>query len=517
MTNPPPQLQNPQSSVPNPPYQNSDLPLQVNTVVSAPQSSPPPTPESAMITPPESQKKASYVLPLTLLAVFFLLTIGLGAGGYAVAYNKLSLPQSMEKVQVGVTNFVQSLPFTPKTPEFLIAKALSAQDKVNKESYNISLALESQNVELIPQFGSSIDIEAKGNIDYSDRENIRFTLDANITKDFSFQLVKPDSLLYFKIGKIPSLLLSFAGLKPQYFDPVINKWFFYDTAPLETEARKEIKENSGDREVLSDKFVKDNLDNYVDDRILSAMKVTQDSVDGFEVYKITISADTELIDYIGKKIEEEENKGSSGDYMRESNSKKLSDIVKSMNWEVNIDKREYYVRKVAITAQVEVDEIESYDTLFLGSPGMGSQPSNAHIAMAAIFGDFGKDVTIAKPDGAKSWEEFTNALSEIFRKQYEESIGGAYYQATDAKTKSDLMQLRSALELYRADNDAYPTNLDALSPDYIWNIPEDPTGNAYYYNLTEGTNYDLCGTLHTPDPANDNCPDPRYNYHLTTP
>jgi len=65
-------------------------------------------------------------------------------------------------------------------------------------------------------------------------------------------------------------------------------------------------------------------------------------------------------------------------------------------------------------------------------------------------------------------------------------------RSRDVKRKSDLEQIRSALEMYRSDNGAYPnagagsltlaSNLaGSLVSTYIPAIPDDPNGTQHYY------------------------------------
>jgi len=101
------------------------------------------------------------------------------------------------------------------------------------------------------------------------------------------------------------------------------------------------------------------------------------------------------------------------------------------------------------------------------------------------------------------------------------AIGIASYstinkQSRDAKRKSDLEQIRAALEMYRADNGFYPTANGAnwisasdpavglitpLVPTYIAGIPRDPkstdpsAGQNYMYlakNAVSGVYYGYC-------------------------
>lgn len=96
------------------------------------------------------------------------------------------------------------------------------------------------------------------------------------------------------------------------------------------------------------------------------------------------------------------------------------------------------------------------------------------------------------------------------------AIGIASYstinkQSRDAKRKSDLEQIRAALEMYRADNGFYPTAnggnwvsvsdasiglITPLVPTYIAGIPTDPkSSQSYMYlakNAVSGAYYGYC-------------------------
>ena len=111
------------------------------------------------------------------------------------------------------------------------------------------------------------------------------------------------------------------------------------------------------------------------------------------------------------------------------------------------------------------------------------------------------------------------------------SIGVASYQAAnkharDAKRRGDLEQIRSALEMYRSDNNLYPstgggnwTNANNLPlSSYLNPIPSPPkTGEAYYYQATDlsgGHYYGYClsAKMEGSNPA-DSCP-PYTGYNL---
>jgi type IV pilus assembly protein PilA len=94
---------------------------------------------------------------------------------------------------------------------------------------------------------------------------------------------------------------------------------------------------------------------------------------------------------------------------------------------------------------------------------------------------------------------------------------GARQSSRDAKRKTDLEQIRSGLEMYKADCNSYPVNIKSgetlvgsgatsaclESNMYINKIPTDPlsTTNSYAYKQIDSSTYVLCASLEqTPSP-----------------
>lgn len=74
----------------------------------------------------------------------------------------------------------------------------------------------------------------------------------------------------------------------------------------------------------------------------------------------------------------------------------------------------------------------------------------------------------------------------------------ALKQSRDTRRKTDLEQIRSALETYRSENGTYPNSLTLLSPTFMTTVPVDPsTSTDYTYTLSSSYTYSLCATLET--------------------
>lgn len=108
-------------------------------------------------------------------------------------------------------------------------------------------------------------------------------------------------------------------------------------------------------------------------------------------------------------------------------------------------------------------------------------------------------------------------------------------QSRDTKRKSDMEQIRSALEMYRADNGYYPSagcaaascgfynaSVLPLTPTYLPAIPTNPKGREYRYQPSQrsgGNYYAYClsALLESENPADTCAPDTGDNYGLKNP
>ena len=101
------------------------------------------------------------------------------------------------------------------------------------------------------------------------------------------------------------------------------------------------------------------------------------------------------------------------------------------------------------------------------------------------------------------------------------AVGATSYQravklSRDSKRKTDLEQIRQALETYRSEIGTYPSAATweaDIESGYISEVPTDPKNLLYVYTITNGTStaYSLCASLETiTEPAT--C-----NYAVTNP
>jgi general secretion pathway protein G len=105
------------------------------------------------------------------------------------------------------------------------------------------------------------------------------------------------------------------------------------------------------------------------------------------------------------------------------------------------------------------------------------------------------------------------------------SYRSAQTKARDNKRKSDLEQVRAALEMYRSDEGIYPAGnwsaMTGLLTGYMNNIPTDPRGYSYYYTRPTETSYQICAYFENEGngaDCGDSCAAPaNCNYSVTNP
>lgn len=75
---------------------------------------------------------------------------------------------------------------------------------------------------------------------------------------------------------------------------------------------------------------------------------------------------------------------------------------------------------------------------------------------------------------------------------------GVRQRGRDGQRKSDLRQIQTALELYRADNGSYPASIASCGSSFVYNtttymqkIPCDPLQKTSYAYSSDGTTYTI--------------------------
>lgn len=159
---------------------------------------------------PKKPKKKLIIIGL-LIFLFIFLT-GSAVAAYSVAYEKINIGNP--ELQSKISNFVQSLPFTPKTSKYILLRMVKAQDEVDKVAFDISASFDAD--DLLSGMGlNKLDFATTGNIDYSDPNNLKADVQIDLTKGATLLLKKIDDSLYFNVQELPEFLLTVGLASPR--------------------------------------------------------------------------------------------------------------------------------------------------------------------------------------------------------------------------------------------------------------------------------------------------------------
>lgn len=92
------------------------------------------------------------------------------------------------------------------------------------------------------------------------------------------------------------------------------------------------------------------------------------------------------------------------------------------------------------------------------------------------------------------------------------SLSASRAKSRDSQRIIHIKELQKALEVYFSDNNSYPTSLDALVPNYISSLPQDPLGTKNdpgETGLVCRASYKYCYAFFPPGPTGI-----KTNYHL---
>lgn len=369
---------------------------------------------------------------------------------------------------------MQGLSFTPKTPKYLLVSAARAHQKISRHRFDLSLATESDG--LASSFGTNkLDIQAKGAVDYSDAKSPKLTLSASLTKDFSLDVRKPDKIIYFKINNLPPLLLTVLGFSPgPQLDAVLENWFSYDTSTLDTEARKSLDENKTGTS-FTNQFTEKTIDSLLEEKVWKSIKVTQENMDNFETYRLNLIVTKEILDVLDKNLQNQIPKEKSL-----APKTKLSDYISDLVFDLWIDKKDYYVRKLSASFKAKSGNLGTMSFLPIPTLGNLTQTTTKFSGVLKLSG-FQEPVNIERPTNSIPYDQYLMLLMEQSQ-TYKQS----QRQMLDAKRKVDLEQLRTALELCQVDSldNTYVQNLnDLVTCKTISIIPTDPETSLPYEYL----------------------------------
>lgn len=408
---------------------------------------------------PKSHKRLFMIVGIVLT---FVVLLG-SAGGVlaAVAYDKISF--NNPEIEGKITQFVVGLPFMPKTPTYILESSALAHSKHTKHAFNLSLSAEGNEAATSTLGLNKFDVEAKGDIDYTDPKNVMFSINASITKDFNIDIRKKDPIVYFKVNKIPDLLYSYMQLEKAKVEPVLTQWVQYDSSSLDTEARRDLDAQKTEGDSLTDKYLENTLDDMLAENILEKMKISDETVDGVATYLFDLEADDKTIDALVFRMNDRV-EGKEDVKTLRTDEVKPSEYIKDLKIKIWIEKNSYLVRKVSTSFEYNQAGLYktnedimpsrvlgvSTDVLGLESMMMGSGAAKYQIVTVVSLSDFGKEIKVEIPEKSLKLDELYSQLMGSVGAGASGTVGSPLEltrRSRDAARLSDLASLQNAINV----------------------------------------------------------------------
>ena len=437
----------------------------------------------------------------TLLALILLF-----GGSILAAYGMVPIGQG--SVQQAFSNFIIGLPFMPKTKQYVIYQALQEHRKVTTFTLDASLSLSSNDISKL--FGSGeFDMDIKGPVDYTDANNPSVDLHAQITNEFSADVLNKNHIVYFKISTFPafiSALLTEFGFNSSIQQQLVNKWFYQDNTPLNTEAAKNLQNQQPTQtpEETAKKFI--NALNTPDIQKSITMQTT--TLDSFGAYHIHFAPSPAVLDEFIQQLSPPTTPSTAGTLSQSlypAMQYKASDYINNLIIDTWIDQRQYFVREVSVSFTYKTPTSSTSDASSALQSIVPLQSQSIPVSFVLHLTDVGKPVQIDVPKNAVKFDDFFKSLVESTATQSGGLISSEFMQANNTKRRADVNVILNAIDQYAADHRGkLPVVISSITqpissknvnickfivPTYIAALPEDPT-------INDGTSITNCNNVY---------------------
>jgi hypothetical protein len=392
-------------------------------------------------------------------------------------------------------------------PEMVLKKALSSMRDVKSLSFEAKLDMSigsddtgsgSDSLDLFGSFledtPTQIILDAVGDVDRMDLENPKTRVNVAIYAGSELGTAEADFVsmnkeLYFRINDVPLVLSMFLDT-----DNIKNQWIHYSLG--KSDRFFDDDEGASEDDDFEDVILKEGY---------KALEVKEDygieELDGVKVYHFKVGYNKEELILLAQKINEtKSNKDVINDALSDMDDEDWDEIADD-DYEVWIEKKNYYLRKLEMTSESEEGAEFKYDIVF-----------------KVELSNFNKELNIEEPVDAIEVEDFLGSFlkGSMFEDLLEfGQTGEIRKKSDDARRVSDIKMLQTALELYFVDQNSYPIvaekrtvgsgDFDVLCDQgfqadntgcgtvYMSIVPIDPSEGEYVYEYksVDGVRYTL--------------------------
>ncbi|TXI31251.1 MAG: hypothetical protein E6Q58_05395 [Niabella sp.] len=415
-----------------------------SNIAPAPQQPAAPMMNTAPIYSNRSSSGAKVGLLLGLLFFFLLLIAGGTLASAALIANGV-IKVSNTKVRTFANAVVGAIPFMPKTPEYVLTKSGEVMDAVSSAYIKASIVINSDELKkTMPIYPNGLEIALEGPVDSTDKENPKMMINTKVTKDFDADFGLIDQNFYFRVNKIPAIIYPMLGFNAENFsnNPFIGKWIYYDVSSMDSDASNALKNHNADKQDQDekDKIIQQKLEALASDKILPHIKMSKDTLDGTQMYKLSMKLNEDESQEIYKEIMKI--------LMDETQYSTLTvddlNQVAFKNLELNIwiNSDNYYFEKSDFVVDAEIADVNSQtsrnvlgaftagEAEVLGVKTVASDPKSIKFTVAAStsMDRHGEkfESELAKPKDAMDFETFMLQMTSFMQGAYQKTMDDGF-------------------------------------------------------------------------------------------
>ncbi len=373
-------------------------------------------------------KKILFVFGMILF--LFLVLFGFGSVGVLAAYSKIQLPGNLN---IQLRDVVQSIPFAPKTPDYVFAKMIEAHSLSTKVEFKSNLTAKSDSAN--PQWKSltnsdEVNLSLSGKVDYSNKNIVKSSSFLDLTEVLSLETTIIGDDFYLKITRFPMNLLSQLGMGIDLsgIDKVlVNRWIKISTNYLEDRVDQEKPETPSE---IATKQI-ENISN-----LMSKIVMTKENIDGSSVYKFSLElTPQELCKFIDAE--------SPCDEAEMQNM--LYGVLLPTQILITVDANSYLTKNVNVIVGVEYDPNSLYGVALspTGStppPSLGAQKETLTFETNIDLSNYNQDQNIEAPTDAVSEDVIQQEMEQFMMQKMGGSLPtgtGMEVPATETDSEDD--------------------------------------------------------------------------------
>ena len=313
------------------------------------------------------QSKPLGFLMFGALSFIFLLIVSAFGVVYAIGYDYIGIDNP--KMEQNIAHFIQNFSFMPKTADFLLEKSALAHMDLRQHSFDISL--ESSHPSLTSRLStSSAVIKFTGSADYAQSQNPQISFVA-IGKNINLDGVIANDNLFFRSHSLP----------PSFSYIPLQDWVRYDLIKHVSTLQDKLSEHK-------DQSVVDGLATFVssmllDEKVIKESTVTEEILDGTNVYLLHFEPNPSLIDYLGLETASKLKYSSPG--FRPTN------YITKVTLDIWVNKANYLIHQLILTGKANYDQ--------------NTQKQTTDERLVIKLGNYHQPVNIQPPSSATEYDQ----------------------------------------------------------------------------------------------------------------